>query len=176
MFERQFFLGLGGNLGDRAELINQAIEEIKKIPGLRILAISDAFDSDPVGFTEQNNFLNICLAVVYEKDELNLLLEIQAIEQKGGRVRTIKNGPRTIDIDILFSSSGSHQSEQLTLPHPRWSERGFVIIPLRQLLYSPVIAKVRTWDWLREEVERLNQSDAGLRLWQGPTPWKTIPL
>lgn len=171
----QFLLGLGGNLGNRVEHINQAILEIKKIPGLTLLEISDAVDSDPVGYKNQENFLNICLAVVYEKNGLSLLSEIQTIEQKGGRVRTIKDGPRTIDIDILFSERGPEQSEQLTLPHPRWHERGFVIIPLRQLLHSPIIAKEKAWDWLRNEVDRLNTSDAGLRLWQGPTPWKTIP-
>ncbi|NBX01281.1 2-amino-4-hydroxy-6-hydroxymethyldihydropteridine diphosphokinase [bacterium] len=170
----QFLLGLGGNLGDRVHHINQAILKIKQIPGLVILDISEAVDSDPVGYKDQGNFLNICLAVSYKKDGLSLLSEIQAIEQKGGRVRTIKDGPRTIDIDILFSEMGPEESNRLTLPHPRWRERGFVIIPLRQLLHSPVIAKEKTWDWLRTEVDRLNRSDAGLRLWQGPTPWKTI--
>ncbi len=170
----QFLLGLGGNLGDRAQCISQAIQEIKKIPGLTLLDISDAVDSDPVGYTNQGNFLNICLAIIYEKDSLSLLSEIQAIEQKGGRIRTIKDGPRTIDIDILFSERGPEQSESLILPHPRWHERGFVIFPLRQLLHSPRIAKEKSWDWLRNEVARLNVSETGLRLWQGPTPWKTI--
>lgn len=170
----QFLLGLGGNLGDRAQHIYQAIHAINNIPGLTLLEISDAIDSDPVGYANQGNFLNICLAVSYDKDSLSLLSEIQAIEQKGGRIRTIKDGPRTIDIDILFSERGTEQSENLILPHPRWHERGFVIFPLRQLLHSPKIAKEKTWDWLRSEVARMNVSETGLRLWQGPTPWKTI--
>ena len=71
----QFLLGLGSNLGDRAQCISQAIQEIKKIPGLTLLDISDAVDSDPVGYTNQGNFLNICLAIIYEKDSLIIFRE-----------------------------------------------------------------------------------------------------
>lgn len=94
-----------------------------------------------------------------------------AIEGRLGRVRTIKDGPRTVDIDLLFSQEGCVDLPELTLPHPRWSERGFVILPLRQLLQAPALAKDPTWDWLRAKVATLPIDGSGLRPWQGPTPW-----
>jgi 2-amino-4-hydroxy-6-hydroxymethyldihydropteridine diphosphokinase len=68
MGERQFLLGLGSNIGNRADFIGQAIRKIGQIPGLELLAISQAFDSDPVGYTDQGNFLNICIAITYKEN------------------------------------------------------------------------------------------------------------
>ena len=175
MSGRQYLLGLGGNLGDRAQFIADAIDAIGKLPGAEILAISEAVDSDPVGYKDQGNFLNICIAITYAGTAHELLGAALLIEEKLGRVRTIKDGPRTVDIDILFIEDGREHSETLTVPHPRWRERGFVVIPLRDLLQSPALAKNRAWDFLRSEVANLSIGSEGLRKWQGPTPWmKTL--
>ena len=175
MSGRQYLLGLGGNIGDRAQFISEAIEAIGQLPGTQVLAISEAVDSDPVGFTAQGNFLNICIAITYKWSAHEFLGEALKIEQKLGRVRTIKDGPRTVDIDILFIEDGREHSETLTVPHPRWRERGFVVIPLRNLLQSPALANLRAWDFLRSEVAHLSIGSEGLRKWQGPTPWmKTL--
>ncbi len=175
MSGRQYLLGLGGNIGDRAQFISEAIEAIGQLPGAQVLAISEAVDSDPVGFTDQGNFLNICIAITYDGNAHEFLREALKIEQKLGRVRTIKDGPRTVDIDILFIEDGREHSETLTVPHPRWRERGFVVIPLRDLLQSPALASHRAWDFLRSEVANLSIGSEGLRKWQGPTPWmKTL--
>ncbi len=171
-----YILGLGSNLGERADLLAQAIRNIRMLPGVQVLAISQAVDSDPVGYAEQPNFLNICLAVVCDKNPDELLTETLEIERKLGRERTAnRNGPRTLDIDLLFYEGGSWESPTVTLPHPRWSSRGFVILPLRNLLQDPALAKVPVWGSLAAEVRSLPVGDHGLRPWQGPTPWSKTP-
>ncbi len=171
-----YILGLGSNLGERADLLAQAIRNIRMLPGVQVLAISQAVDSDPVGYAEQPNFLNICLAVVCDKNPDELLTETLEIERKLGRERTAnRNGPRTLDIDLLFYEGGSWESPTVTLPHPRWSSRGFVILPLRNLLQDPTLAKHPAWDSLAAEVRALPVGDHGLRPWQGPTPWSKTP-
>jgi 2-amino-4-hydroxy-6-hydroxymethyldihydropteridine diphosphokinase len=169
----QYFLGLGSNLGDRAGHIGQAIEHLAKLPGAAILAISPAFDSDPVGFADQPKFLNLCLSMSCDLRPPALLQATLAIEQQLGRVRsTNRNGPRTVDIDLLFWAGGGWASEELTLPHPRWAERGFVTVPMRHLLQSPALAKDSRWDSLRADVAQAVVGASGLRAWQGSTPWR----
>jgi 2-amino-4-hydroxy-6-hydroxymethyldihydropteridine diphosphokinase len=169
-------LGLGSNLGDRADIIAQAIELLGKLPGARILAISEAVDSDPVGYTDQPNFLNLCLAISCDLNPDELLARTLEIERQLGRERTAhRNGPRTLDIDLLFYEGGAWASPTVTLPHPRWSSRGFVVIPLSNLLQDPVLAKHAAWTSLASEVRSLSLGGQGLRAWQGPTPWSKTP-
>lgn len=169
---RQYILGLGSNLGDRATLLAQAIDQIKHLPGTRLEAISQAVDSDPVGITEQPEFLNICILVVTELNPDELLAATMLIEQSLGRVRPgLANGPRSMDIDLLLYEGGTWVSPAVTLPHPRWSTRGFVVIPLSNLLQGPALAKSPWGVSLQAEVSPLAVSGAGVRAWQGPTPW-----
>ena len=171
-----YILGLGSNLGERADLLAQAIRSIRGLPGVQVLAVSQAVDSDPVGYADQPNFLNLCLAIVCDRNPDELLVETLEIERKLGRERTAqRNGPRTLDIDLLFYEGGSWESPTVTLPHPRWSSRGFVIIPLRNLLQDPALAKVAAWASLAGEVRSLPVGGQGLRAWQGPTPWSKTP-
>ena len=169
-------LGLGSNLGDRADIIAQAIELLGNLPGARILAISEAVDSDPVGYADQPNFLNLCLAISCDLNPDELLTRTLEIERQLGRERTAnRNGPRTLDIDLLFYEGGAWSSPTVTLPHPRWSSRGFVVIPLSNLLQDPVLAKHPAWTSLAAEVRSLSLGGLGLRAWQGPTPWSKTP-
>jgi 2-amino-4-hydroxy-6-hydroxymethyldihydropteridine diphosphokinase len=173
---RQFILGLGSNLGDRAEILGQAIGLLGKLPETRILAISEAVDSDPVGYADQPNFLNLCLAISCNINPDELLANTLGIELQLGRERSAnRNGPRTLDIDLLFYEGGAWDSPTVTLPHPRWSSRGFVIIPLRNLLQDPALAKHPAWASLAAEVRSLPVGGQGLRAWQGPTPWSKTP-
>jgi len=171
-----YILGLGSNLGDRADILGQAIGLLGKLPGTRILAISTAVDSDPVGYADQPNFLNLCLSVVCDFNPDELLIHTLEIERTLGRERTAnRNGPRTLDIDLLFYEGGAWDSPTVTLPHPRWSSRGFVVIPLSNLLQTPALAKVPAWGSLAAEVRSLSVGGQGLRAWQGPTPWNKTP-
>ena len=172
----QYILGLGSNLGDRAGHLGQAIAGLAKLPGAKIGAISPALDSDPVGFQEQPNFLNICLSISCDLNPPAFLQATLAIEADLGRVRSSnRNGPRTVDIDLLFWEGGVWDSPELTLPHPRWKERGFVTVPLRHLLQTPALAKDPRWDSLRADVAQAALGESGLRAWQGSTPWRPTP-
>lgn len=171
-----YLLGLGSNLGERAHILGQAIELIGKLPETRVRAISPAVDSDPVGYADQPNFLNLCLAISCALNPDELLAKTLEIERRLGRERTAnRNGPRTLDIDLLFYEGGRWDSPTVTLPHPRWSSRGFVIIPLRNLLQDPALAKAPQWASLAAEVRSLPVGGQGLRAWQGPTPWSKTP-
>jgi 2-amino-4-hydroxy-6-hydroxymethyldihydropteridine diphosphokinase len=173
---RHYILGLGSNLGERADLLAQAITRLAALQGVQILAVSEAVDSDPVGYADQPNFLNLCLAIACDISPDELLAETLEIERQLGRERTDnRNGPRTLDIDLLFYEGGSWSSPTVTLPHPRWSSRGFVILPLRNLLQDPALAKHPAWGSLAAEVSALPVGDHGLRPWQGPTPWSKTP-
>ena len=172
----QTILGLGSNLGDRADILAQAIGRLRQVPGLMVLAISEAVDSDPVGYADQPNFLNLCLAITCDLNPDELLAKTLEIERALGRERTAnRNGPRTLDIDLLFYEGGAWDSPTVTLPHPRWSSRSFVVIPLSNLLQDPVLAKHPTWASLAAEVRSLPVGGQGLRPWQGPTPWNKTP-
>lgn len=174
--QHQFILGLGSNLGDRVAHLKAAIQALRILPKTQVLAISPAYDSDPVGYANQGNFINICLLITSELKPPELIAQTLEVEARLGRVRTAeRNGPRTIDIDLLFWSGGRWISPELTLPHPRWSSRGFVVIPLRELLHHPTLASHPAWTSLKAEVAALPSGAEGLRLWQGPTPWMQIP-
>jgi 2-amino-4-hydroxy-6-hydroxymethyldihydropteridine diphosphokinase len=141
-----------------------------------VLAISEAVDSDPVGYADQPNFLNLCLAITCDLNPDELLAKTLDIERQLGRERTAnRNGPRTIDIDLLFYEGGAWDSPTVTLPHPRWSSRSFVVIPLSNLLQDPALAKHPAWASLAAEVRSLSVGGQSLRAWQGPTPWSKTP-
>lgn len=173
---QRYILGLGSNLGDRADILARAIGRLGQVKGLKIMAISEAVDSDPVGYADQPNFLNLCLAISCDLNPDELLAQTLEIERQLGRERTAnRNGPRTLDIDLLFYEGGAWNSPTVTLPHPRWSSRGFVVIPLSNLLQDTFLAKHPTWGSLAAEVRSLPVGGQGLRAWQGPTPWSKTP-
>jgi 2-amino-4-hydroxy-6-hydroxymethyldihydropteridine diphosphokinase len=173
---REFILGLGSNLGDRAETLAHAIRLLGQLPTVKVLAVSHAVDSAPVGYVDQPDFLNLCLAISCESNPDELLRQTLEIELRLGRRRTAeRNGPRTLDIDLLFYEGGPWESPSVTLPHPRWKTRDFVMIPLGNLLQDPALAKHPAWASLATEVRSLPVGGQGLRAWQGPTPWKQAP-
>lgn len=171
----QAIVALGGNLGDRAATLGAALAALARLPGTRLLAVSPAYDSDPVGPAGQPRYLNLCAALGTSLGPRGLLDAALAIEAALGRTRSVKDGPRTCDIDLIFHEAAASVAEPgLTLPHPRWRERGFVTEPLRQLLHMGEVAKRPAWDGIRAEVARLGPRTDGLRPWTGPTPWTTL--
>jgi 2-amino-4-hydroxy-6-hydroxymethyldihydropteridine diphosphokinase len=170
--EARFILGLGGNLGDRAQHVALALEGLSRLAGTEVLGVSEAYETDPVGYADQPQFLNVCAALASTLDPESLLTETMKIEHAAGRVRSgPRDGPRTLDIDLLLWREGAWSSPRLEIPHPRWKSRGFVVFPLRNLLERDFIVKDPRWDSLRAEADRLTTDRAGLRAWQGPTPW-----
>ena len=127
----EVYLGLGSNVGDKRRNLRQALDFLGT--DCRVQATSALYSTEPVGYLEQDWFLNCAARVEAELSPHELLEFIQGIENQLGRVRTIPNGPRTIDIDILLFDDLVIDSGGLTIPHPRMHERGFVLQPLAEI-------------------------------------------
>ena len=128
------YLSLGSNLGDKMSNINNAIHLISSEVG-RIEAVSSPFFSKPQGFISENDFVNKVIKISTIKNPSNLLQSLKSIENRLGRIKKSKGNysDRTIDIDIIFFDQISIDSEDLVLPHPKWSLRDFVYIPLNEI-------------------------------------------
>ena len=122
------FLSVGTNLGNKAENLKKAIEEIKDMA--EIIACSSVYETAAFGIAEQPRFLNQVIEIKTVFGPLELLQRLQDIEKCMGRIRTIKNGPRIIDIDILFYGDKIIHTELVTIPHPSIVKRSSVLIPL----------------------------------------------
>ena len=127
------FLSLGSNMGDRLQNLSDAVRMLKEDPKIENVICSPVFETDPVGYTEQDAFLNICVKLETSHTPLALLDQCQKIEAALHRVRKIHWGPRTIDLDILTFGEEKIDTKRLQIPHPRMEERGFVQVPLRFL-------------------------------------------
>lgn len=125
------YLSLGSNIADREANLRTAIDELKKL-GIMV-SVSPVYETEPVGFQDQPDFLNCVVAFETILDPHALLASTQNIENSLGRVRTILNGPRTIDIDILMYGDAIIQTDTLTIPHPRMHERRFVLTPFADI-------------------------------------------
>ncbi len=126
------YLGLGSNLGHRKKNIETAVTALNDI-GIIVLSSSSIIETDPVGGPPQEKYLNAVIKVHTTFPPIKLLERLQFIEKKMGRVRTMRNGPRIIDIDILIYGDLNLTSEKLTIPHPRMQEREFVMKPLKEI-------------------------------------------
>ena len=129
---RTVYLSLGSNIGDRQSNLQTAIERLAA-PRLRILRTSPIYETEPVGYTPQRWFLNQVAEAETELFPMQLLSRIGKIERALGRERTLPNGPRTIDIDILLYGKTVVHSATLEIPHPRLAQRRFVLAPLADL-------------------------------------------
>ena len=127
------FLSLGSNMGNRLDMLKQAVQLLMHHPSVRVAAISSLYETDPVGVTDQDPFLNMVVRLDTELNALALLDACQEIERKLNRERLIRWGPRTIDLDILLYNQEDIKTERLVVPHPRMHERAFVLIPLLEI-------------------------------------------
>ena len=126
------YLGLGSNIGDREAQLRAAVERLAA-NDLRLLRVSPIYETEPLELTAQRWFLNQVLEAETSLFPMQLLARVGRIERALGRVRTVPNGPRTIDIDILLYGASVVRSEKLEIPHPRMAERRFVLAPLADL-------------------------------------------
>tara|TARA_B100001173_G_scaffold58225_1_gene48749 strand:+ start:53 stop:526 length:474 start_codon:yes stop_codon:yes gene_type:complete len=126
------YLSLGSNIGNRENNLKLALKELSEI--LRIKKISSIYETEPLLYQKQDNFLNIVVEVSYFDEAESLLKNIKAIEKKMGREATLRFGPRIIDIDIIFFNGQEINDESLTIPHKEWKNRLFVIAPLYEVL------------------------------------------
>lgn len=146
------YLGIGTNIGERFKNIQDAIDSMNLLPLTKVTDVSNIYETDPVGYDNQDDFLNIVVEVETELNPDNLLGAALGIEAGLGRIRTIKNGPRIIDIDLLLYENESSDTKTLTLPHPRMMERNFVLKPLLDLDFSAsVISREKVKNALSDE-------------------------
>ena len=143
------FIGLGSNLGDRRATIREAVRRIGKLDGVRLLKVSRLRETHPVGNTRQPMFLNGCAKVRTILEPRELLRRLQEIETDLGRVRNVRWGARTIDLDVLLWGYRTIRRSDLKVPHPRLAERRFVLEPLADL------APARRVPGTRRSVRRL---------------------
>jgi 2-amino-4-hydroxy-6-hydroxymethyldihydropteridine diphosphokinase len=124
------YIGLGSNLEHPAQHILQAMHELDNLPHCHLLAVSNTYRSIAVGPGEQPDYVNAVVQIETSLPPLDLLDAIQSIELAHGRVRDIRWGPRTLDLDMIMLDNLTMDTERLILPHPRAAERDFVLRPL----------------------------------------------
>lgn len=146
------YLGIGTNIGDRLQNLIDTVEALNLLPLTKVIEVSNVYETEPVGYSNQDDFLNIVVSVSTELNAHNLLGAALGIEAGMGRVRTIKNGPRIIDVDLLMYEKENIDSLTLALPHPRMLERNFVLNPLLDL-------NLENSFYSREKLEKLLTDD-----------------
>jgi 2-amino-4-hydroxy-6-hydroxymethyldihydropteridine diphosphokinase len=127
------YLGLGSNLGDRLDHLQRAVDALDAVEGIDVVAVSHVYETAPVGGPQQDDFLNAALAIDTTLDPFALLRAAQAVEQGEQRVRTVRWGPRTLDVDVLRYGDERISTPDLEIPHLRMHERAFVLAPLRDV-------------------------------------------
>ncbi|WP_079504214.1 2-amino-4-hydroxy-6-hydroxymethyldihydropteridine diphosphokinase [Mesobacillus jeotgali] len=141
--ENKAYIALGSNVGDRFGYLTQAIILLESHEMITVVNTSSVYETDPVGYTDQDQFLNMAIQVETNLSPFELLDTCLRIELKLGRKRQIKWGPRTLDLDILLYNQENIETEKLTIPHPRMSERAFVILPLLEMDPSITLPTMR---------------------------------
>lgn len=150
---RRVFLSIGSNIGDRAAHLAQAVESLPDV-----VAVSPVYETDPVGGPDQGAYLNLVVELATAIEPRELLAICHRLEANAERVREERWGPRTLDIDMVWVEGVVSDDPALTLPHPRWMERRFVLAPLRDL--APDLVSARDLQLADGSVRRIDPSDA----------------
>ena len=142
VFQNKVFLALGSNIGNWKKNFNYSLIELSKISN--IIAIGNIYVTKPYGFKKQDDFYNTALEIETKDTPFQLINKIKLIEKKLHKNKTFKNGPRRIDIDIIFFNSLKIYYKNLIIPHPRATERDFVLYPLCDIcpyFHHPILRK-----------------------------------
>jgi 2-amino-4-hydroxy-6-hydroxymethyldihydropteridine diphosphokinase len=143
------FVGLGSNLDHPVRQVEAALAELARLPETRLVRRSSLYRTRPVGYADQPDFVNAVAELETALAPRALLDALLALEQAHGRVRSIPNGPRTLDLDLLLYDELVHADLQLQLPHPRMHERAFVLVPLAEIApQAPIPGRGRVADLL----------------------------
>ncbi|MEK7397821.1 MAG: 2-amino-4-hydroxy-6-hydroxymethyldihydropteridine diphosphokinase [Candidatus Poribacteria bacterium] len=138
------YIGLGSNIGDKSDNIKRALEILDQFDGLKIVKISSFYETEPVGYEDQDWFVNAVAKIDTVLSPEQLLIVFKKVEKLIGRKDRIRWGPREIDLDLLFYDQMLIDIPNLIVPHPRLHERAFVLVPLAEIasdLVHPVIKK-----------------------------------
>jgi 2-amino-4-hydroxy-6-hydroxymethyldihydropteridine diphosphokinase len=161
------YLGLGGNLGDPVANMAEALRKVDARQDCRVTAVSRLYRTPPWGKTDQDWFFNSAAQISTTLEPLALLRLCLEIERSMKRVRIERWGPRTIDLDLLVYGDLQMSTEELTVPHPRMTERAFVLQPLADLAPDLVIAARPVSAWLADvDAAGIDVADADVDWWR----------
>ncbi|MDE2685568.1 MAG: 2-amino-4-hydroxy-6-hydroxymethyldihydropteridine diphosphokinase [Chloroflexota bacterium] len=135
------YLGLGSNLGDRLAALTEALRFLDATPGMRRVACSSVYETEPWGITDQPSFLNLVAAFETTLAAVDLLAASKQVESQVGRTESYRWGPRLIDVDILLYGDQvvSVADPDLQIPHPRMTQRAFVLVPLAEIAADTIV-------------------------------------
>ncbi len=136
------YVALGSNMGNGAENINAALDALNLVPGIRVEAASPVYETKPWGFEAQHNFSNSCARLAVDISPEALLGVCLGIEAGMGRIRQFRNGPRIIDIDLIIYENEVRNTSELVLPHPRLTDRDFVLVPLADVAQESIKGRI----------------------------------
>jgi len=165
--QRRVVLALGSNLGDRLANLQLGVEMLDG-DGMTATAVSGVFETSPVGGPEQDNYLNAVLLAVSALPARQVLARCAAAESAAGRVRTVRWGPRTLDVDVISCDDETSAEPDLTLPHPRAYERAFVLAPWLEVDPAAVLTG-------RGRVADLLAATSMAAVWRRPDLRLTLP-
>ncbi|MDD2201604.1 MAG: 2-amino-4-hydroxy-6-hydroxymethyldihydropteridine diphosphokinase [Firmicutes bacterium] len=157
------YFGLGSNLGDRLENLSRAAAMLAQAHGLSDFEASRVYETEPWGFADQPPFLNCVIRAFAILEPAEILRLARSVEDVLGRERSVRWGPRIIDVDILMVDGLTVETEELVIPHPRMWERAFVLIPLMDLAPDMITPGGAS---LAQRIESLGSTD-GVRLFDG---------
>ena len=159
------FLSIGSNLGDRFHYLQNAVSKICSNSQISKVKVSSIYETIPVGGPQQDDFLNAVVQIETQLSPAELLDFAQQLEQEANRVRTEHWGPRTLDVDILDYQHEVLTSPELTLPHPRISERAFVVVPWFEIAPNSEIFGIGKLQDLFDRIDRSGvQLNRGMKL------------
>jgi 2-amino-4-hydroxy-6-hydroxymethyldihydropteridine diphosphokinase len=161
--ENTAFIALGSNIENRYDYLSKAIERLGNHSKIQLVSYSSVYETDPVGYEDQDLFLNMVIEIETDLGAFELLDFCLKVELELGRKREIVWGPRTIDLDILLFNQENIKSEKLIIPHPRMLERNFVMMPLMEIKPDVIIPNIEKplEAWIKELANK-----EGVRIWK----------
>ncbi len=155
------YLSIGTNIGDRKRNLQEAVRLLTEAEGIEVIRVSSIYETAPIGYVDQDAFLNIAVYVKTTKSADEMLVACHYIEQELGRVRLIRWGPRSIDLDILLYNQENIESEHLIVPHARMYERAFVLVPLMEIASTQSLQLQKA----SEALAAFDLQKEGVQLW-----------
>ena len=155
------YLSIGTNIGDRKRNLQEAVRLLTETEDIKVMQVSSIYETAPVGYVDQDAFLNIAVYIKTTKSADEMLAICHFIEQELGRVRLIRWGPRSIDLDILLYNDENIESEHLIVPHARMYERAFVLVPLMEIASTQSVQLKKA----SEAVLAFDLKKEGIKLW-----------